>query len=220
MQIKVYDRILQANIRIAERNRELFKDKGVTVLNLIGGPGVGKTALLEVTIPRLLNRFKVGVIEGDIYTSRDSERILALGVPVVQINTKGACHLDGNMIESVLSDLPLEELDVVLIENVGNLVCPAEFDVGEDAKIVVMSVTDGDDKPQKYPLIFRLAKSLVITKSDMLEPAGIDLGRLKSDALSVNPNLRIFLTSARKHQGLDGWVEFIASMAGRKGAAD
>jgi len=216
MEIKVYDRILQANIRIAKRNRELFKDKGVTVLNLIGGPGVGKTALLEVTIPRLLERFKVGVIEGDIYTSRDSERILALGVPVVQINTKGACHLDGNMVESVLSDLPLNELDIVLIENVGNLVCPAEFDVGEDAKIVVMSVTDGDDKPRKYPLIFRLAKALVITKSDMLEPAGIDLDRLKSDALSVNPNLRIFLTSARKQEGLDGWVDFIASPAPAK----
>ncbi len=220
MEIKVYDRILQANIRIAERNRELFKDKGVTVLNLIGGPGVGKTALLEATIPRLLRRFKVAVIEGDVYTSRDSERILALGVPVVQINTKGACHLDGNMVESVLPDLPLEELDLVLIENVGNLVCPAEFDVGEDAKIVVMSVTDGDDKPQKYPLIFRLAKSLVITKSDMLEPAGIDLDRLKSDALSVNPKLRIFLTSARKQDGLDSWVDFIASLAGPKGAGE
>ena len=213
MEIKIHDRILQANIRIAERNRELFKDKGVTVLNLIGGPGVGKTALLEATIPLLLKRFRVGVIEGDIYTSRDSERILALDVPVVQINTKGACHLDGNMVESVLSDLPLDELDIVLIENVGNLVCPAEFDVGEDAKIVVMSVADGDDKPQKYPLIFRLARALVITKSDMLEPAGIDLDRLKSDALSVNPKLSIFLTSARKREGLDNWVDFVASLA-------
>jgi len=213
MEIKVHDRILEANIRIAERNRELFKRRGVTVLNLIGGPGVGKTALLEASIPLLLRRFKVGVIEGDIYTSRDSERILALGVPVVQINTKGACHLDGNMVESVLSDLPLDELDIILIENVGNLVCPAEFDVGEDAKIVVMSVADGDDKPQKYPLIFRLAKALVITKSDMLELAGIDLGRLKDDALSVNPKLEIFLTSARKQEGLGGWVDFVASLA-------
>ena len=220
MEIKVYDRILQANIRIAERNRELFKDKGVTVLNLIGGPGAGKTALLETTIPRLLKRSKVGVIEGDIYTSRDSERILALDVPVVQINTKGACHLDGNMVESVLGDLPLDELDIVLIENVGNLVCPAEFDVGEDAKIVVMSVTDGDDKPQKYPLIFRLAKALVITKSDMLELAGIDLERLKSDALSVNPNLEVFLTSAKKQQGLDSWIDFVASLAGPQGASE
>ena len=212
MEIKVHDRILQANIRIAERNRALFKQKNVTVLNLIGGPGVGKTALLEATIPRLLKRLKVGVIEGDIYTSRDAERILALGVPVVQINTKGACHLDGNMIESVLSDLPFDELDLVLIENVGNLVCPAEFDVGEDAKIVVMSVTDGEDKPQKYPLVFRLAKALVITKSDLLEPSGINLDRLKSDALSVNPNLEIFLTSARIQRSLDGWVDFAAAM--------
>ncbi|MBN2208459.1 MAG: hydrogenase nickel incorporation protein HypB [Candidatus Coatesbacteria bacterium] len=216
MEIKVHDRILEANIRIAERNRELFRRKGITVLNLIGGPGAGKTTLLEASIPLLLSRFKVGVIEGDIYTSRDSERILALGVPVVQINTKGACHLDGNMVESVLSDLPLDELDVILIENVGNLVCPAEFDVGEDAKIVVMSVTEGDDKPQKYPLIFHLAKALVITKSDMLKSAGINLDRLKSDALSVNPKLKTFLTSARKQEGLGGWADFVAGMTTRR----
>lgn len=213
MQIKVYDRILQANIRIAKRNRERFDENGVTVLNLIGGPGCGKTSLLEVTIPKLLKRLKVGVIEGDIATSRDSERILALGVPVVQINTKGACHLDANMVESSLEGLPLNELDLVLIENVGNLVCPAEFEVGEDAKIVVMSVAEGDDKPRKYPLIFRLAKALVITKSDLLLATAIDLERFKRDALSVNPKLRIFLTSARRKEGIEPWADFIASMA-------
>ncbi len=201
MKVKVVTRILEANDRIAEENRKRFADAGVYVVNLMGAPGAGKTTLLEKTIQALKPHLKIGVIEGDIVGSDDAERIGALDVPVVQINTGGACHLDANMISEVLSELPLKELDVLIIENVGNLVCPAEFNVGEHMKMMVLSVAEGHDKPLKYPLMFRESKALVLNKIDLLPYMNTDITKVRNDSLGLNPKLNIFEVSCTTGSG-------------------
>jgi hydrogenase nickel incorporation protein HypB len=213
MKVKVVTRILEANERLAEENRRIFKDSGVFVMNLMGAPGAGKTSLLEKTILEIKKRKRLGVIEGDIAGSDDAERINNAGVPVVQINTGGACHLDANMISEVLKDLPLAELDMLIIENVGNLVCPAEFKVGEDMKAMVLSISEGHDKPLKYPLMFQESSALVLNKIDLLPHVSVDIGKLRRDALSLNPNLKIFEVSCRTGQGLDKWVEWLSGLS-------
>jgi hydrogenase nickel incorporation protein HypB len=212
MKVKVVTRILEANDRIAEQNRKRFQDAGVVVLNLMGAPGAGKTTLLERTIHALKPRFKIGVIEGDIVGTDDAERIGALDVPVVQINTGGACHLDANMISEVLSELPLRELDLLIIENVGNLVCPAEFNVGEDLKLMVLSVAEGHDKPLKYPLMFRESKALVLNKIDLLPYLNTDMHKMRNDSLALNPNLKIFEVSCATGAGIDFWAEWLTGL--------
>jgi hydrogenase nickel incorporation protein HypB len=192
MKVKVVTRILEANDRIAEENRRRFKDAGVYVVNLMGAPGAGKTTLLERTIKALKPHLKIGVIEGDIVGTDDAERISALDVPVVQINTGGACHLDANMISEVLDELPLSGLDMLIIENVGNLVCPAEFRVGEDMKMMVLSIAEGHDKPLKYPLMFRESSALVLNKIDLLPYMNTDMNKVRNDSLALNPKLNIF----------------------------
>ena len=209
MKIKVVTRILEANDRIAEENRKRFRAAGVFVVNLMGAPGAGKTLLLEQTIRALKPRLRFGVIEGDIAGSDDAERIAALGVPVVQINTGGACHLDANMISEVLDDLPLSELDMLMIENVGNLVCPAEFKVGEDMKMMVLSVTEGHDKPLKYPLMFRESSALVLNKIDLLPYVNADIGKMRGDALALNPGMKIFEVSCTTGAGIDAWTPWL-----------
>jgi hydrogenase nickel incorporation protein HypB len=209
MKVKVVTRILEANDRIAEENRKRFKEAGVYAVNLMGAPGAGKTTLLERTISALKPHLKIGVIEGDIVGSDDAERISALDVPVVQINTGGACHLDANMISEVLSELPLKDLDLLIIENVGNLVCPAEFMVGEDMKIMVLSVAEGHDKPLKYPLMFRESSALVLNKIDLLPYMNTDMNKVRNDSLALNPKLKIFEVSCTTGAGIEAWAQWL-----------
>jgi len=209
MNVKVVTRILEANDRIAEENRKRFKEAGVYVVNLMGAPGAGKTTLLERTISALKPHLKIGVIEGDIVGSDDAERISVLDVPVVQINTGGACHLDANMISEVLSELPLKDLDLLIIENVGNLVCPAEFKVGEDMKIMVLSVAEGHDKPLKYPLMFRESSALVLNKIDLLPYMNTDMNKVRNDSLALNPKLKIFEVSCSTGAGIEAWAQWL-----------
>lgn len=209
MKVKVVTKILEANERLAGENRKRFLEAGVFVINLMGAPGAGKTTLLEQTILELRDKRRLGVIEGDIAGTDDAERIQNAGVPVVQINTGGACHLDANMISEVLSELPLGDLDLLIIENVGNLVCPAEFKVGEDMKAMVLSITEGHDKPLKYPLMFRESAALVLNKIDLLPHMNVDIEKIKRDAHSLNPRLKIFEVSCRTGQGIDAWTEWL-----------
>lgn len=209
MKLKVTRNILTANEKIAEGNQKIFADAGVFVLNLMSSPGAGKTTLLEETIKRIKDRVKVGVIEGDIAGEDDAIRIDALNVPVVQINTGGACHLDANMISSVLDDLPITDLDLLVIENVGNLVCPAEFKLGEQMKVAVLSITEGHDKPLKYPIMFQESGALVISKIDLKPFLDVDVEKIRRDAVSLNPSIRIFEVSCKTGEGLDAWVAWL-----------
>jgi len=212
MKVKVVTRILEANDRIAVENRKRFDQAGVFVVNLMGAPGAGKTSVLERTIRALKDSLKIGVIEGDIVGTDDAERISALGVPVVQINTGGACHLDANMISEVLDDMPLDKLDMLIIENVGNLVCPAEFKVGEDMKMMVLSVAEGHDKPLKYPLMFRESSGLVLNKIDLLPYMNTDMNKVRNDSLALNPKLNIFEVSCTTGEGIDRWTQWLSGL--------
>lgn len=212
--VKVVTSILAANDRIAAENRALFDSAGVFVINLMSAPGAGKTTLLEKTLEGN-SVLKIGVIEGDIAGTDDAERIQRKGAPVVQINTGGACHLDANMIHEVLKDLPLNELDVLFVENVGNLVCPAEFKVGEDIKVMLLSITEGHDKPLKYPLMFQESSALILNKTDLVPYTDVDISKIRRDALSLNPNLRIFEVSCRTGDGLPEWMGWLTSRAGK-----
>lgn len=207
MKVKVISRILEANDRIAEENRKVFKSHGLFVINLMSAPGAGKTTIIERTIERLDGR--IGVIEGDIAGTDDAERISRFNVPVVQINTGGACHLDANMINEVLTEMPLNNLDILIIENVGNLVCPAEFKVGEDIKVMLLSVTEGHDKPLKYPLMFKESSALIINKIDLLPYLEVDINKIKKDALSINPTLSIFEVSCKTGKGIEEWAQWL-----------
>ena len=209
MKISVVRNVLEANERIAQQNRELFKENHVLVFNLMSSPGAGKTSLLEKTIDALKDDITIGVIEGDIQTSQDAERIAKKGVIAVQINTDGACHLDGNMIRETFSAFDFENIDLLIVENVGNLVCPAEFNVGEDFKAMILSVTEGDDKPSKYPLMFRESEVLLINKIDLLPYVDCSVKKMKHDALKINPRLKIFEVSCKTHEGLDAWYDWL-----------
>ena len=189
LKVPVVRNILEANERLAEDNRRIFRQAGLLVINLMSGPGAGKTSLLERTIEALQDEIRIGVIEGDIQSSYDAERISQKGVQVVQLNTGGACHLDGNMIKSSLDALDLDTLDLLVVENVGNLVCPAEFNVGEDMKAMILSVPEGDDKPLKYPLMFQESRALLINKIDLLPYVNCDVGKIRERALQLNDNL-------------------------------
>ncbi|MBI5141171.1 MAG: hydrogenase nickel incorporation protein HypB [Nitrospirae bacterium] len=209
MQVRMVKKILEANDRIAEENRRTLKDAGVLSINLMSAPGAGKTTLLAKTIPVLAGRLRFGVIEGDIQGTYDAEVIAALGVPVIQINTEGACHLDANMISDILPEMPLADIDVLVIENVGNLVCPAEFDVGEEAKVMLLSVTEGHDKPLKYPLMFQKSEALILNKIDLLPHIDVDMEKIRRDALALNPKLKIFEISCRSGEGMDAWITWL-----------
>ncbi|NCO52444.1 MAG: hydrogenase accessory protein HypB [Deltaproteobacteria bacterium CG_4_8_14_3_um_filter_51_11] len=217
MKVTVVKNILEANERIAAENRKLFDQKGLTVINLMSSPGAGKTSLLERTIEILREEVRIGVIEGDIQSSKDADRIAKKNVPVVQINTDGACHLDGNMIRATFDDINLDELDLLVVENVGNLVCPAEFKVGEDFKAMILSVTEGEDKPAKYPLMFRESSVLLINKVDLLPYLDIKLESIREEALKVNPNLIIFAVSCKTGDGMREWCSWLKDQV--KGSA-
>jgi hydrogenase nickel incorporation protein HypB len=218
MEIRLVKDILQANEVIAAQNSELFAQKGVYVINLMGGAGAGKTTLLERTIERLKGKRRLAVIEGDIATSRDAERIAAHQIPAVQINTGGECHLDGNMVRVGLEQLNFDGIDLLVVENVGNLVCPAEFNIGEDTKVMICSVAEGDDKPLKYPLMFQVSSVLLLNKIDLLPHVPFDVERFRADALKVNPRLEIMPLSCTTGEGLDAWLNWLEERSGTKGA--
>ena len=209
--IAVLERILDENDRVAAANRELLRAHGVRTVNLMSAPGAGKTTLLKRTLSTLSERVRVGVLEGDIATSLDADQLDGLGAIVSLVNTSagfgGECHLDAVMVRSGLGRLPLADLDLLVIENVGNLVCPAEFDVGEDAKAMVYAVTEGDDKPLKYPVMFRAVDVVVINKIDLLPHLDVDLDRFLDNLQAVNPHAKTILASARTGQGVDEWCQ-------------
>jgi hydrogenase nickel incorporation protein HypB len=209
MKISVVRNILEANDRIAQQNRDLFNENGLLVMNLMSSPGAGKTSLLEKTISTLKEDFKIGIIEGDIQSSQDAERIAKTGVPVVQINTGSACHLDANMIRDTFAEFSFNELDLLVVENVGNLVCPAEFKVGEDFKVMILSVTEGDDKPAKYPLMFHESSVLLVNKIDLLPYVDCSVEKIREEALKINPDLTIFQVSCKTGEGLEAWFEWV-----------
>jgi hydrogenase nickel incorporation protein HypB len=220
--IRIVEGVLDANDTIARANREDFDRAGVTVVNLMSAPGSGKTTLLERVLPQLLLR--AGVLEGDVASSLDADRIAGLHVPVAQLNTGagfgGECHLDANMVRSAIPSLPLDVLDLLLIENVGNLVCPAEFRVGEDHRVMVCSVAEGDDKPIKYPLMFRACELVVINKIDLLPHLDVDLDRLLYHLDAVHPGVERMLVSARTGEGVDAFAGWLTAKAARRlGAA-
>jgi hydrogenase nickel incorporation protein HypB len=206
MEVKTLTRITEANDAIAAGIKSILQGKKIMAINLIGAPGSGKTTLLEHLIPALETEgLHCAVIEGDMCTSADAERIGVLGIPVVQINTEnmgGACHLDANMIRAALGDLPLEGIAFLFIENVGNLVCPAEFEVGEEMKAVVLSAPEGDDKPSKYPLAFSVARLMILNKVDLIPYTNFNLEKAKVAARRLNPDLQVFETSARTNLGI------------------
>jgi hydrogenase nickel incorporation protein HypB len=209
MEIKVVKEIMGANDQIAQQNRQLFDKNKVFVVNVMASPGAGKTSLILETIKRLKNKLKLGVVEGDISSSLDAEAIGKEGIPVVQINTGGECHLDAGMTSSAMDSLPLDEIELLLIENVGNLVCPAEFRLGENLKILVASTPEGDDKPFKYPLMFHEADAVLINKIDLLPYLKFDVDSFSKAIKGINQKVKIFPLSCTTGQGIDEWVDWL-----------
>lgn len=216
MDISIERNILEANDNVAQELRAIFAEKKVLVLNLISSPGSGKTSLLEKTLSDLRDEFKIGVIEGDCQTDNDAKRVAATGAKAIQINTDGGCHLDSKMIKNVINDFDLANLDILFIENVGNLVCPVEFDCGEDAKIAILSVAEGDDKPEKYPRLFQLAHAMVINKIDLLDYVDFNVERAKKFGKSLNNDIEVFEVSCRTKQGLDSWYAWLRKQVSLK----
>jgi hydrogenase nickel incorporation protein HypB len=216
--VRVAEGALDANDTIARANRADFDRAGVAVVNLMSAPGAGKTTLLERTIA-ILDGIRLGVLEGDVQGSLDSDRIADLHVPVTQINTDpgfgGECHLDANMVRSAIPAVPLNEIDLLVVENVGNLVCPAEFRIGEDARVMVCSVAEGEDKPLKYPLMFRTCELVLVNKIDLLPHLEFDLDRFLANLDAVNPGVERLPVSARTGEGVEAWVDWLAGVPER-----
>lgn len=216
MEVQVMQDILGKNDRIAAENQALFADKKIFVLNLLGSPGSGKTTLLEHTMSVLKDEIPMAVIEGDLFTSKDADRIAKYDVPVIQINTSGGCHLDAPMVQKVLPELDLDKLQLLIVENVGNLVCPAEFNIGEDAKGVVLSITEGDDKPMKYPLVFKESAIVVLNKVDILPYTNFDMAAAREDIQTLHPGVRIVEAASVKDEGLNDWFEWLRAQVRAK----
>ncbi len=208
IKIQVLNNILEINESYAAENHRLFDEKRTFVMNLMSSPGAGKTTLLEKTLERL-DPSSIAIIEGDIQTTKDAERLERFGVPIVQINTGNACHLDGKMIHDAVQELDLDKTRLLVIENVGNLVCPAEFRVGEHAKVVILSVTEGEDKPLKYPLMFRESALCIFSKIDLLPHLDFSLEEAKKNAQQINPQLEFISLSCKTGEGLDAWTDWL-----------
>jgi hydrogenase nickel incorporation protein HypB len=221
--VAVLETILAENDRTADRNRSDFERAGVVTLNLMSSPGAGKTTLLKRTIAELRGRVRLGILEGDIATSLDADELDGLGAPVSLINTSagfgGECHLDAIMVRSGLGHLPLAELDMVIIENVGNLVCPAEFDVGQHARAMVYAITEGEEKPLKYPVMFRACDMVVINKIDLLPHLDFDLDRFLANLRAVNPGADLVQLSARSGEGIEQWCDWLVGLQARTAVA-
>jgi hydrogenase nickel incorporation protein HypB len=217
--IRVVEDALDANNTIARANRTDFDRAGVTVVNFMSSPGAGKTTLLERALERLDHEIRLGVLEGDVQGSLDADRLAHHHAPVVQINTDpgfgGECHLDANMVRSALPSLPLDEIDLLIVENVGNLVCPAEFRIGEDARVMASAVTEGEDKPLKYPLMFRACDFVLVNKIDLLPHLDFDMDAFLANLEAVHPGVPYALVSARTGEGLDAWFDWLRDVAVR-----
>ena len=211
--VTIAQNILAVNEHVAQEIRQTLMARGIRALNIMSSPGAGKTTLLERTIERLRGRLAIGVIEGDVETSADAERIEAAGAQTVQINTRGNCHLEAHMIRDALAYVDLAATDLLVIENVGNLVCPAAWDLGEDTRVVVVSATEGDDKPAKYPQMFAIAQVMVVNKLDLLPYVDYDVQKVRRHALAINPHLRIFELSCRTGEGLEAWCGWLETFA-------
>lgn len=209
MEINVNRPVMETNDMISDELKEMFAEKNILVLNLISSPGAGKTTVLERTLSDLRNEFRMGVIEGDLKTDNDARRVAATGAAAYQINTDGGCHLDGRMVRDALAHFNLDELDILFIENVGNLVCPVEFPCGEDHKIAILSVPEGDDKPEKYPLLFNLSTVMLLNKIDLLPYVDFDTARAEKFARALNAEIEIFHISCRDGTGLAAWYDWL-----------
>ena len=220
MQIKVMESILDKNDQVAAEIHDRLSAAGILVLNILGSPGCGKTSILENTIRALKDKISMAVIEGDLFTAKDAERIEQYGIPVVQINTGGGCHLDANMVKSALEGMDLTALDMIIIENVGNLVCPAEFNIGEDNKITVLSITEGDDKPLKYPLVFKQASAVILNKVDLLPYTNFDMEAAVKDITGINPGVTLLQVSCQNGTGLSEWYNWLIEQVRIKAQGD
>ncbi|MEE4358048.1 MAG: hydrogenase nickel incorporation protein HypB [Desulfococcaceae bacterium] len=222
MEIKVVRKVLDVNERMAEQNRRRFAEKGIFMLNVMSSPGSGKTSVLVKSLQRMMPEIRPAVIVGDICTSNDADRLSVTGSPVVQVNTDefgGDCHLAAHVIEKAAEDIDLDAIDLLIVENVGNLVCPAEFDIGEDARAVVLSVTEGEDKPLKYPLMFRECNAAVLNKTDLLPYLDYDIKAAEENILQIHPDMPVFKMSAKTGEGLDPWIEWIKAQIRAKKTA-
>lgn len=207
--ITIERKILEKNDQVALENRKLFKEHGIFVLNLVSSPGAGKTSILEKTFQELRSEMKIAVIEGDVQTDLDARRVERYGVPVVQIVTLGGCHLEANLVRDALENLDPAGIELLFIENVGNLVCPSNFDLGEAMKVVVLSTTEGDDKPLKYPAMIRNSSVLLINKIDLIPYVSCDLNALRNNALKINPDLKVFEISCVSGEGISDWCGWL-----------
>lgn len=212
--VSIAQHILAANEVVAEEIRQMLTQRGIRTINVMSSPGAGKTTLLEKTIERLQGKLGIGVIDGDIETTADADRIEAAGAAdAIQINTRGACHLEAHMVRAALSEIDLSHVGLLFIENIGNLVCPSSWDLGEDTRVVVVSTSEGDDKPAKYPHMFATSQVMIVNKLDLLPYVDYDLEKVKEHALTINPHLRIFEVSCRTGAGLDAWCEWLMTFA-------
>ncbi|HUW11221.1 MAG TPA: hydrogenase nickel incorporation protein HypB [Anaerolineae bacterium] len=216
MKVSVVENIMGANEQIAVHNRALFDEKSVFAANVMAGPGAGKTSLLERTIEALGDRLRVGVIDGDLASTIDADRIARLGVPAVQINTGGVCHLDANMVRNALTRLSLDDIDLLFMENVGNLVCPTGFALGAHLKVMISSAAEGADKPYKYPGMFSVVDVLVLNKIDLLPLLDFDMDYFRRGVEALNPNVAFFPLSCRTGEGIDAWVEWLLAERERR----
>ncbi|MEO2069551.1 MAG: hydrogenase nickel incorporation protein HypB [Desulfurobacteriaceae bacterium] len=218
--VELNQSLLRENERVAESNRKHFDEKGILAVNLISSPGSGKTTLLEKTIEALRDELKIAVLEGDIETERDAERIRAKGAKAIQLTTGGSCHLEASLVHkgfhALEKEMEGETPDILFIENVGNLVCPSSFYLGEHVRVVLVSVPEGPDKPAKYPKAFKTSNVFIITKADLLPYFDFDVEKVKKEALSINPNLKIFVVSAKTGEGLNEWFDYLKEMVARK----
>jgi len=215
MDIEILEGVFDANEKIARENDELFRGSGVLAMNLMASPGAGKTSLIAATLEMLKGRQDVGVIEGDIASSVDADKLKIYDIPVVQINTGGACHLDALMIQQAASHIDLASIDLLIIENVGNLVCPAEFKLGESLRTMILSVAEGHDKPLKYPLMFSDSDVLVVNKTDLIGMGDFDMAELRDTVTRMNPDIIIFEVSCRTGEGLSAWVDWLDEKVGK-----
>ena len=214
--ITIERKILEKNDAIASENRNNFSSKNIFAINLVSSPGSGKTSLVERTLSHLKNKIKIAVIEGDVQTDLDAQRIEALNTPVVQIVTNGACHLEANLVRDAFVQLKEYKTEILIIENVGNLVCPAGYDLGEDVKVIIASTTEGDDKPLKYPAMFRNSSVLIINKIDLLPFVNCSIDAIKNNALSINPALKIFEVSCQTDVGIHEWCDWLENQTKSK----
>ena len=209
MKVILTQDILKTNEDKAKKNKKIFKEHGVFVFNLISSPGSGKTTFLQKSIELLKPYYSIGVIEGDVFTAKDAEKIEEVCENVIQLNTRGGCHLDANMIAYAVQEFKLEDLDIIFIENVGNLVCPSEFDLGEDVRITILSVAEGDDKPEKYPFAFQGADAVIINKTDLIPYTNFNLSYATEQIDNLKPGMRIFEISTPRNEGYEAWIDYV-----------